>query len=218
MTSPVTAFALRRMPWPHWAALAALVVAAGAVLAFGRGWPVFSPPTVAQAEADDYCVVAPPTPYNPRSGLGLLDARPVPADARCPVCGMFPARAPEWAAQVVFANGDAQFFDSPLTLFLYLQDVGRYSRGRQADEIAARYVHDVATGGWIAAADAYYVHGSNALGPMRGGNLPAFASASAAQQFARTRGGAVLRADQLQPALLQTLMQPRRHAHTESAG
>ncbi|MGE5332247.1 MAG: hypothetical protein ACM3Q3_10845, partial [Nitrospirota bacterium] len=48
----------------------------------------------------DVCVVAPPTPYNPASGLPLQAARPVPADVRCPVCGMYPARSPDWAAQV----------------------------------------------------------------------------------------------------------------------
>ncbi|MDD2881113.1 MAG: hypothetical protein PHQ58_11815 [Rhodoferax sp.] len=33
--------------------------------------------------------------------------RAVPADVRCPVCGKYPARSPDWAAQVIFTNGDA---------------------------------------------------------------------------------------------------------------
>ncbi|WP_296447906.1 nitrous oxide reductase accessory protein NosL, partial [Rhodoferax sp. UBA5149] len=123
---------------------------------------------------------------------GLHAPRPVPADARCPVCGMYPARSLEWAAQVVFDNGDTQFFDSPLTLFIYLQDVGRYTRGRQASEIAARYVSDASSGAWINAVDAVYVSGSAAVGPMRAGNLPAFADAAAAQRFASARGGLLL--------------------------
>ena len=85
-------------------------------------------PQPAPALEPDVCIVAPPTPYDPASGLPPTAARPIPVDARCPVCGMFPARSPDWAAQVIFRNGDAQFFDSPLSLFMYLQDVARYSR------------------------------------------------------------------------------------------
>ena len=147
---------------------------------------------------EDVCIVAPPTPYDPASGLAPTAARPIPADARCPVCGMFPARSREWAAQIIFNNGDAQFFDSPLSLFMYLQDVARYSSGRSADQIAAHYVTDASVlpsssnTPWIDALSAYYVHGSSARGPMRAGNLPAFATREAAQAFATRRGGQVL--------------------------
>lgn len=77
---------------------------------------------------------------------------------------MFPARSPDWAAQVIFSNGDAQFFDSPLSLFSYLQDVGRYTRGRDAGQIVARYVSDADSGRWIDARSAMYVDGSAARG------------------------------------------------------
>jgi hypothetical protein len=43
--------------------------------------------------AEDICIVAPPIPHDPASALPVLAARPVPAHARCPVCGMYPARA-----------------------------------------------------------------------------------------------------------------------------
>nr|WP_295083648.1 nitrous oxide reductase accessory protein NosL [uncultured Roseateles sp.] len=156
----------------------------------------------------EVCVVAPPTPYDPASGLALLAPRPVPVDARCPVCGMYPARSREsarWAAQVIFDNGDAQFFDSPLSLFIYLQNVGRYTRGRDASEIAASYVSDAGSGAWLAADAAVYVQGSTATGPMRAGNLPAFADATAAQRFARERGGRLLRSSEIGPELLRRL-------------
>lgn len=154
----------------------------------------------------DVCLVAPPTPFDASSGLGLLAPRAVPADARCPVCGMFPARSRAWAAQVIFKdNGDAQFFDSPLSLFIYLQDVGRYSRGRSASEIGAVYVSDAASGVWIRAETALYVQGSDAVGPMRAGNLPAFADDAAALRFARARGGRVLHATDISAELLRKL-------------
>ena len=152
-------------------------------------------PQAAPTSEPDVCIVAPPTRYDPASGLAPTAARAVPADARCPVCGMFPARSPQWAAQLIFDNGDAQFFDSPLSLFMYLQDVPRYSPGRSAGSIVAHYVTDASGAGqarWIDALGAYYVHGSSAKGPMRAGNLPAFASREAAQAFAAQRGGTVL--------------------------
>jgi len=161
----------------------------------------------------DVCVVAPPTPYNPASGLPLQAARPVPADVRCPVCGMYPARSPDWAAQVIFANGDAQFFDSPLSLFMYLGDVARYSPGRSADEIVAHYVTDVPTRSWVDARSAFYVTGSTAKGPMRAGNLPAFASQDAARQFAAQRGGKVLAYADVDAGLVAQLGGQGVHAH-----
>jgi nitrous oxide reductase accessory protein NosL len=206
---------LRALKPLHWVSLAGLALAA--CLLF-TPWPTMSADAALLAAAGEFCVVAPPTPYDPKSGLGLHQARPVPADARCPVCGMFPARSPDWAAQIIFHNGDTQFFDSPLTLFLYLQDVGRYTAGRQASEIAVSYVKDVSGGAWISAHEAFYVSGSNAVGPMRAGNLPAFASASAAQRFAGTRGEVLLKTSQISPQLLQELGGERRHAHAPAPG
>ncbi|HEX2010132.1 MAG TPA: nitrous oxide reductase accessory protein NosL [Roseateles sp.] len=171
-----------------------------------------SPPQAKPEPGAEVCVFAPPTPHDPRSGLALLAPRPVPADARCPVCGMFPARAPDWAAQVIFDNGDTQFFDSPLSLFIYLQDVGRYTRGRRAGEIAASYVRANRGGGWLLARDAVFVQGSAALGPMRAGNLPAFADRASAQRFAAEQGGDLLTPAQITPQLLARL-DTRRASH-----
>lgn len=174
----------------------------------------------APAPESDVCIVAPPTPYDPATGLAPTAARAMPADARCPVCGMFPARSPQWAAQIIFTNGDAQFFDSPLSLFMYLQDVARYSPGRSAGQIAAHYVTDAtgpAGGGkdtpWIDALSAYYVHGSSAKGPMRAGNLPAFATRQAAQAFAAQRGGTVLAFGAIDAALVAQLAGRGGHDH-----
>ena len=169
--------------------------------------------TAPVAAPEDVCIVAPPTPYNPSSGVALHAPRVVPTDARCPVCGMYPARAKGWAAQVVFDNGDTQFFDSPLSLYQYLQDVGRYTPGRSAQDIVASYVTAVDADTWITAGAASYVYGSSALGPMRSGNLPAFSQRQAAQEFARARGGVVLSAEGITPQLLETLSATTRHRH-----
>lgn len=173
-------------------------------------------PEASPAPEADVCIVAPPTPYDPASGLAPTAARAVPVDARCPVCGMFPARSRAWAAQVIFDNGDVQFFDSPLSLFMYVQDVARYSPGRSAEQIVAHYVTDATQAGdmrWIDALGAYYVHGSSARGPMRAGNLPAFATREAAQAFAAQRGGTVLTFGAIDAALVAQLAGSGGHSH-----
>lgn len=162
---------------------------------------------------DDICRVAPPFPFDPASGLAVAAARPIPEHARCPVCGMFPARQPRWATQVIFANGDVQYLDSPLSLFLYLQNVPRYSTGQQASRILAMYATCLETGAWMPAQQAVYVLGSRTLGPMRSDNLPAFASASVAEAFIARQGGTAVGAGDLRrrlPAQLQRLA-PRTH-------
>lgn len=204
------------------AALAALLVlgtgaAAGAAWQWRRGDGT-APFTALAGPGDDVCIVAPPTPYDPASGQPLAAARDVPTDARCPVCGMYPARARAWAAQVIFSDGDAFFFDSPLSLMLYLGNVAHYTRGRTADSLVGRYVTDTDTGRWLHAQEAVYVAGSSAMGPMRAGNLPAFASTGAAQQFVQQRGGRALAFNAIDAALLRGLAPNLRADHRQHAG
>jgi nitrous oxide reductase accessory protein NosL len=201
-------------------ALFAGLAAAGA-LAGAAAWKFYPPGpghrAAGQPLPEDVCVVAPPTPFDTATGQRLEAPRAIPADARCPVCGMFPARSSEWAAQVIFANGDAHFFDSPLSLFQYLANVGQYSAGRTAHELVARYVTSTETGGWVAAETAMYVDGSSARGPMRAGNLPAFASAEAARRFAERRGGRVIAFGSVDAALLERLAPGRSAEHRTHA-
>jgi nitrous oxide reductase accessory protein NosL len=201
---------LLAVPRARWVLLTLLL--ATTVLAGWGGWTQYRTRMANAALEDEYCVVAPPTRFDPAWGVGLREPRPIPADARCPVCGMFPARKPEWAAQLIFANGDTQFFDSPLTLWVYLRDVERFAPGRSAAEVQSVWVTDGGTRRWIDAKAAFYVHGSDALGPMRAGNLPPFATEAAARAFAQRRGGAVVRAEALTPALLDRMIRPHRHA------
>ena len=199
-----------RTPWALTGAGLLLAALAWGGATTWRSAQVPTPALVADMEAD-FCVVAPPTPYDPALGLALTAARAVPVGARCPVCGMYPARSPDWAGQIIFSNGDAQFFDSPVSLLLFLNDVPRYSAGRTADDIVARYVTDVTSKEWIDAGAAFYVYGSNAMGPMRAGNLPAFAQRSAAEAFAQQRGGTVHVLGAIDAPMLQTMSTLHQH-------
>ena len=200
-----------------------LSVLGGAALLTGAAHRLWPPGATTAARGtlppDDICLVAPPFPFDPAAGLAVDAARPIPIEARCPVCGMFPARQPRWAAQVIFANGDVQYLDSPLSLFLYLQNVPRYTVGQQAERILAMHVTDLDSGAWVHASQAVYVHGSRTPGPMRAGNLPAFASDAAARAFIARQGGAPLRAERLRRALPPELQQlaPRHTDHDDAS-
>ncbi|WP_068808762.1 nitrous oxide reductase accessory protein NosL [Thauera phenolivorans] len=172
----------------------------------------FEPP------AEDICIV-PPTrtiaaiPYDPDSGLTMLAPRAVPAGARCPVCGMYPSRFARWAAQVIFADGAAHFFDSPVDVFLFLAEPARYDEDYKAGDVRAIHVADFGGKGWSEARDAHYVIGSAARGPMRSPDLPAFADAADAAAHVAEHGGRVLRFAEIDSALLDGLRQSTHAGH-----
>lgn len=195
--------------WPRWLGAVALIAGSAALL-MAAASPSNAPPTEAQV-----CRSIAPHPYDPATGLPMEAARPVPEQARCPVCGMFPARSPRWAAQLIFDDGDAYFFDSPLSLFLYLHDVPRYSKGRTLAHVKVSYVQDFqrAQPQWLPLPSAWFVYGSDAKGPMRSGNLPPFATRAQAQAFAQDHGGEVWSAAQLQQGLPEPLLRQAAHRH-----
>lgn len=194
---------MRRLIWLGVLGLAA--VAAGAV-AYTRHQVASTPSTSSlDVISNELCIVAPATPPDPASGLPRLAPRAVPAEARCPVCGMYPARYPRWAAQIVFRDGATHFFDSPVDLFGFMNGVGRHSSPYTMKEAAAQFVTDFETGAWIGAGTAFYVNGSSILGPMRDADLPAFGDRASAETFARERGGKVLTYTEVTPDVIRPL-------------
>ena len=47
------------------------------------------------------------------------ERKPIKISARdkCPVCGMFVAKYPDWAAQIIFKDGSYAVFDGPKDMF-----------------------------------------------------------------------------------------------------
>lgn len=169
---------------------------------------------------EDICFVAPATPYDAASGRPIDAARDIPKHARCPVCGMYPARTPEWAAQMIFRGGDAYFFDSAMEMFVYLDDLDMFTPGRKSDDIIAIYVRDstrptpeTPVAEWIDARKATYVHSSSALGPMRTGTFVTFATAQAAKDFIAKRGGESILYSDVSSELLDRLGAKNGHHH-----
>ena len=141
---------------------------------------------------------------NAAPGAAGAAMAPAPAD-KCPVCGMFVAKYPDFLARVAFADGGQVFFDGAKDMFRYLLDPGRYQPQRQGQEIVAVQVTDYYE---LSATDgrrAWYVVGSDILGPM-GHELIPFAGEQAAREFMRDHAGRrLLRFDEVTAELLREL-------------
>ncbi len=123
----------------------------------------------------------------------------------CPVCGMVVSKYPAWIASVVYKDGHAHHFDGAKDLFKYLFDVQRYARGRRREDIVRIGVTEYYGLKRIDARQAWYVIGSDVLGPM-GHELIPLASREDAEEFMRDhRGRRILRFDQVTRELLARL-------------
>ncbi len=140
----------------------------------------------------------------PSASQALDVPRPQPTDV-CPVCGMFVTKYPEWVATVVFRDGNAEHFDGAKDLFKYLFDFAKYAPGRSREDIAAIAVTEYYGLARIDAREAWFVIGSDVLGPM-GHELVPLASATDAEEFlADHLGTQILRFDDVTPQLLPQL-------------
>ena len=129
---------------------------------------------------------------------------PGPKDT-CPVCGMFVALYPDWVATVLYKDGHAHHFDGAKDLFKYLLNMPKYAPGHAQADIAAIGVTEYYGVTKIDARAAWYVIGSDVLGPM-GHELVPLATQAEAEEFQRDhKGKRVFRFDQITPALLENL-------------
>lgn len=112
---------------------------------------------------------------------------PVPK-GNCAVCGMYVANFPDWAAVATFTDGSQAWFDGPKDLFTYLLDLKRYAAKRKPTDIATVQVKDYYGLKHIDGQRAFYVVGSDVLGPM-GKELVPFATEAGARDFLKDHRG-----------------------------
>jgi nitrous oxide reductase accessory protein NosL len=128
-----------------------------------------------------------------------------PAKSKCPVCGMFVAKYPEWAAAITFRDSTAVYFDGPKDLFKYYHNPGKYGSARKQADIAAVFVKDYYSLSLIDGRKAFYVIGADVLGPM-GKELVPFAGKDDANGFLKDhRGLKVLRFEEITPSVMKGL-------------
>ncbi len=130
--------------------------------------------------------------------------RPGPKD-KCPVCGMFVSKYPDWIASMRLKDGSSVFFDGPKDLFACYLDLGKYRPGKSLADIVSLRVMDYYDVQTIDARTAWYVMGSDVYGPM-GKELIPFGSRGAAEEFLKDhQGTTVLRFDDVSRKTLSAL-------------
>ena len=66
----------------------------------------------------------------PAMAGSLPPLSPGPGD-KCPVCGMFVAKYPDWVGEIIFTDGSVAFFDGAKDLFKYYFNLDKYKRIRE---------------------------------------------------------------------------------------
>lgn len=97
---------------------------------------------------------------------------PVPAGAKCPVCGMFVAKYPDWTAAISFKDGTTYYYDGPKDMFSHYFDTARYTPGRHQIDITYLAIKEYYSLATIDARSAFYVIGSDVNGPMGNELIP----------------------------------------------
>jgi copper chaperone NosL len=127
----------------------------------------------------------------PMQWIGAAEPVEVPApgpEDTCPVCGMFVAKYPDWVATVLYKDGHAHHFDGAKDLFKFLLDLPKWAAGHRAEDIAAVSVTEYYGLTRIDVRSAWYVIGSDVLGPM-GHELVPVATGEDAEEFLRDHAG-----------------------------
>lgn len=131
------------------------------------------------------------------AGVAAEPLHPVGKDEKCPVCGMFVAKYDQWLAQIVTDDQKTLVFDGVKDMMAYYFNSSDY--GGSGDLARAEiWVRNYYTLDYMDGRTAYYVIGSDVLGPM-GDELIPFASSAEAENFKNDHGGTrILRFDEIE--------------------
>jgi len=122
---------------------------------------------------------------------------------------MFVALYPDWIATVGYRDGVHHHFDGAKDMFKYLAEMNKWAPGRHKENISGSWVTEYYGLKLIEAPSAWFVIGSDVLGPM-GHELIPLASSEDAEEFVREhKGKRILRFDEVTPRLLENLDQGR---------
>jgi len=124
---------------------------------------------------------------------------------KCPVCGMFVYKYPDWVGEIIFRDGSIAFFDGAKDLFKYYFSLKKYNPEKTIKDIAAIYVTEYYDMKIIDAKTAFFVSGSDIYGPM-GRELIPFVSKSDAEAFKKDhKGKRILRFEDIKPGIIKKL-------------
>jgi copper chaperone NosL len=93
-----------------------------------------------------------------------IQAKTIEPHKECPLCGMYPARYPEFQCQIIFKDLSYEAFDSPLGLLIYYLFQKEYDpKNREIENV---FFKDYIKNEWISADDTLFVVGTEIMGPM----------------------------------------------------
>jgi copper chaperone NosL len=113
------------------------------------------------------------------------------AAEKCPVCGMFVAKYPDFVAEIVFKDGTHAFFDGVKDMMKYYFNLPKYNPAKTTADITAIFVNDYYSLTPTDGLTAYYVFGSDVYGPM-GKELIPFKGEAEAKEFMQDHAGKYL--------------------------
>lgn len=129
----------------------------------------------------------------------------VPPTAKCPVCGMFVAKYPDWTATARFKDGTTSYYDGPKDLFSHYLDTARYTPGKRQADIVALSVKEYYSLAMIDARAAFFVSGSDVYGPMGSELIPFSTKKDAASFKLDHKGKRILRFNEITRQTIKSL-------------
>jgi nitrous oxide reductase accessory protein NosL len=124
---------------------------------------------------------------------------------KCPVCGMFVAKYPDFIAQIIFTDGSYAVFDGAKDLFKYYFNLKKYNPKKEPADIAFIYVTDYYNVTPIEGSGAWFVVGSDVFGPM-GRELIPLGQENDAMVFMKDHSGVkMLRFNEVTPEIIKEL-------------
>ena len=134
----------------------------------------------------------------PKAGEG------VNKESRCPVCGMFVAKYPQWLTQVNMSDGSAEVFDGVKDMMAYYFSPQQFgaAKGITAGDV---YVRAYYSQEWIDAQKAIFVLGSDVYGPMGHELIPFTSQAGAESFFKDHHGSKIFSFSEITPELVEAL-------------
>ncbi|HCE44934.1 MAG TPA: nitrous oxide reductase accessory protein NosL [Lentisphaeria bacterium] len=124
---------------------------------------------------------------------------------KCPVCGMFVHKYPDFLAQIKFNDGKVFFFDGNKDMFRFFFNLKKYAPERKTDDISSIHVTDYYSLSPVDGREAYYVAGSDVHGPM-GKELIPFGKEPEAREFMKDhKGKSLLKFKDINPSVLKEL-------------
>ncbi|MGZ3604531.1 MAG: nitrous oxide reductase accessory protein NosL [Thermodesulfobacteriota bacterium] len=123
------------------------------------------------------------------------ERRPVKPTSKdkCPVCGMFVAKYPDFLAEIVFKDGSYAVFDGTKDMFKYHFDLKKYNPEKRLEDIDSVYVTDYYDLALIDGYQAFYVMGSDVYGPMGRELIPLQKEADAREFMRDHKGQSILK-------------------------